>query len=364
MSFVLTVTVLLVLLVVFPPTFWIGSRVAVRTDVPTVWLRRLIASLWGVAALSYLAFLAVGAGDLGRNAVTTYVPIGASSIVGDVAAQLTICLAAAGVTLATYATLVPAIRDVREIDLPLGTAVFRLGRYAVAFAAFISVLFVLFFRTLLADGATFTAMVLPALIVVLALANPYLVRVFRKTRSPDPAERERLERLRERVGLSVGDIVVLDDADETLEIHVRGVPGRRRLFVSEYLLGTFDDETIEALLAVHAGTLRSHHRGLASYSVLGFLVVAIGALLSGSGSAVTAVILLAIVLPLPTLWAARRALFRADDYASGTVGTETVARALERSATEQNVDIVRGGFWYLLKTRPPLGRRIDRLRND
>ncbi|GAB7020592.1 hypothetical protein JCM18750_34530 [Halostagnicola bangensis] len=156
--------------------------------------------------------------------------------------------------------------------------------------------------------------------------------------------------------------MILDDADETAEIHVRGIPTRRQLFVSEHLLEAFDDETLQTIFAIQAGKLRVNHRGITVYPLLGFLVVAVGALLWGSASAVTAVILLALLIPLPTLWVARRALYRADDYASEIAGTKTVVESLERVADEQNIDIVRGGVLRVVKSRPPLGRRISRLR--
>lgn len=93
--------------------------------------------------------------------------------------------------------------------------------------------------------------------------------------------------------------------------------------------------------------------------MFGFIVFSVATLAWGSLRWYVIVIILALVGWLPVLWAARRA----DDYAVDRVGQATVADALERTATEQNLDIPSGGVGTIFKSRPALGDRIDRLRD-
>jgi hypothetical protein len=285
-------------------------------------------------------------------------------VLADVAAQFTLFLATAGVVVAAYAVVVPAIRQARDLELSTSTAVVRMSRYVVAFAALLTVLFVPFRRLLAGGGLSLAPVVLVVFVVALPVVSPFLLRVLRNVRRPTPDERERLERACDRVGLDVADVGVLADADEVLEIHVRGLSGRRRLFVSEFALTALDDATLEALLAVNAGQVEANYRAIKAYPLLGFIIIAVAAFVWGTAVSYAVVIGLALLLPLPVQWAGRRAVRRGDEYAADRVGPAVVADALERSATVQNVEIPSGGLSQLLKSRPALGARIDRLRDD
>ncbi|ELY94591.1 hypothetical protein C483_02630 [Natrialba hulunbeirensis JCM 10989] len=362
MSPVTIANAVLVLLLVFVPAFWFASRRALRSSTPTRWLRRLLVALWGVAGLTYATLFTLGHGLVVRTTLAATTPISDTSLLAEFAVQLTAALITAAVTLAVYATLVPAIRDVQEIDLPVRTALRSLGRYALALTVLFATVFALLIRALAEGGPVTYWLLLLGVIVAISVANPVLAHIFRDTRDPTPAERERLRERCDRSGLSVSSIVILDDMPETAGIHVYGVPGRRQLFVTERVLEAFDDETLEAIFAVHAGKRRTHYRSYAVHSLLGYLVLGVGAFLFGSETLVTIFILLVAVLALPTLWAARRAFYRADDYAAAVVGQDELVRALEYAAEEQNLELVDGGHWVVFKSRPPLGRRLARLR--
>ncbi|WP_049896664.1 M48 family metalloprotease [Natrialba chahannaoensis] len=362
MSPVTIANAVLALLLVFAPAFWLASRRALRSSTPTRWLRRLLVALWGVAVLTYATLFTLGHGLVVRTTLAAATPISDSSLAAEFVVQLTAALTTAAVTLAVYATLVPAIRDVQEIDLPMRTALRSLGRYALALSVLFAAVLALLLRALADDGPAVYWLLLLGAMVALAFANPVLAHVFRDTREPTSAERERLRERCDHSGLSVSSIVILDDMPETAGIHIYGVPSRRQLFVTERVLEAFDDETLEAIFAVHAGKLRAHYRGYAVYSLLGYLALGVGVLLFGSGTLVTIFIVLVAVLALPTLWAARRAFYRADDYAAAVVGRDELVRALEYAAEEQNLELVDGGRWVVFKSRPPLGRRLARLR--
>ncbi|OIB56625.1 M48 family metalloprotease [Natrialba sp. SSL1] len=362
MSPITIANAVLVLLLVFVPTFWFASRRALRSSTPTCWLRRLLVALWGVAGLTYAVLFTLGHGLFVRTTLAAITPISDSSLAAEFVVQLTAAFITATVTLAVYATLVPAIRDIQEIDLPMRTALRSLGRYALALSVLFATVFALLIRALAEGGPAIYWLLLLGAMIALALANPVLARVFRDTREPTSAERERLRERCAHSGLSVSSIVILDDMPEVAGIHVYGVPGRRQLFVTERVLEAFDDETLEAIFAVHAGKLRAHYRGYTVYSLLGYLALGVGVLLFGSGTLVTIFIAFVAVLALPTLWAARRAFYRADDYAAAVVGRDELVRALEYAADEQNLELVDGGRWVVFKSRPPLGRRLARLR--
>lgn len=350
------------------PAYWALSRLSLRTAAPTVWLRRLLMTLVPLVGGAYLLFTVVGVGDLSRNAVTTLlsgtVPVSLRSVVADFVAQFALFLSTAGVVLAAYAVVVPAIRHARDVELTTWTAVRRMGRYVTVLAVLLAVVFVPFHRVVTGEDLGLAPLALVLLLLTFPILSPAIVRVVRPVRAPEPSERDRFESACERAGLDVDDVWILTDADETLELHVRGLPGRRHLFVSEFALTGVDDETLGALLATTAGTVTHHYQAVRLAPLYGFLVAAVATLAWGSPLGYAVMIALALVLPLPVLWAARRVVRRGDDYAAARVGPETVAAALERSVTVQNLDVPSGGPTTVLKSRPPLQTRIDRLRND
>lgn len=368
MSLALRIGSVSAFLVVTLPTYWALSRLSLRTAAPTAWLRRVLITLVPLAGGGYLLFAFVGTDDAARGVVATllsgFAPPAVQSTVADFAAQFALFLPTAGVILAAYAVVVPAVSHARGLELTTWTSVRRMSRFLAVFAVLSTILFVPFHRLVTGEDPGLTPLALVVLLLALPAVSPALFRLFRPIRTPHPDERERIESSRERAGLDVADSRILTDADETLAIHVRGLPGRRRLYCSEFALRGVDDETLCALLAVNAGSVEHHYRAIKLAPLFAFLVAGVSALAWGSPSSYAALIGLALSLPLPVLWAARRAVRRADEYAAATVGRETVADALERVATERNLDVQSGGLTTVFRSRPPLGERIDRLRSD
>ncbi|WP_138006513.1 M48 family metalloprotease [Halalkalirubrum salinum] len=366
MSLALQIGTALGFVLVTLPVYWVAARVSLRTSAPTIWLRRLLITLIPAGALAYLLSRFAGTGEVAQQAVTILfpaaIPTAVTATVGDVAAQFTLFLSAACMTLAAYAVTVPAIRETREIDLSTWTAIRRVGRFALVLTGFLTILFVPFERIVMGENLGFTPVTLILVIFAFPFVTPALLRVFRSVREPTHEERDRLKSLCERAGLDVDGVWILTDADETLEIHLRGLPGRRHLYISVFGLERFDDEALGAVLAANVGGIAHHYRAIKLYPLFGFLIVGIATFAWGSALWYAIMIGSALIGWLPVLWAARQAVRRGDDYAADQVGAATVADAFERMATEQNVDIPSGGVGTIFKSRPPLQDRIDRLR--
>lgn len=366
MSLALQIGSVLAFLVVMLPVYWALSRLSLRTSAPSVWLRRLLLTFLPISGSAYLLFSLVGIGESASIIVTTqlsgFIPSSVLTPFADLAAQFALFASLAAVMLTTYAVIVPAIRRTRDIDLSTWSAIRRMGRYVAVLMVLMTVIFALFERVVSGDGIGLAPLTLTLLLLAVPFVTPVLVRVLRSVSPPKQSDRTRLESLCEQAGLDVEEVRILTDAEETLEIYPRGLPGRRHLYVSEFAL-SFDDEMLGALLATNAGTLRHHYRAIKLSPLFGFLIAGVAALVWGSPILYAILIAVALLLPLPVLWTARRAVRRADDYAAKQMGSGTVANALERIATEQNLDIPSGGLTTVFKSRPPLQDRIDRLRN-
>lgn len=370
MSLALQLGSVLVILVVTVPAYWILSRLVLRTAAPTVWLRRLLILLIPLAGGVYLllSLLALGepASDIVTALLSGVLPRSALLFFADLAAQFVLFSVTAAVTLTTYAVITPAIRHARELDVSTWRLLRRTGRFVALLTVFMTVFVVPFERVVSGDDGVLAPVTLMLFILLLTVPflTPVTIRVVRHTRPPERSERSRLEAASERAGLRAERFEVLSDAEETLEMYIRGLRSRRRVFVSEFALTGFDDETLSALLAVNAGSVKHQYGAIKHSPLFGFLVAAVAALAWGSPPAYAIMIIVALVLPLPVLWLARRAVRRADDYAAARVGHQTVADALEQMAAEQNLDIPSGGRTTVFKSRPPLQDRIDRLRDS
>ncbi|WP_058367585.1 hypothetical protein [Haloparvum sedimenti] len=221
--------------------------------------------------------------------------------------------------------------------------------------------------------------VVPVVAFLAATVGPlYAADRFRETRPPTDAERRRLDALREEAGLDVervavfspsggqkpDDAEVSDDAEGSddpgsVEISVRGPPGRRVLFLTP---GVFDleDGTATALLAAEAGRLVTYYnefRAVATAAVLALLAAVVTTLVpfEAGFSALAAVGFVAF-------WAGRRVQYAADARAADRVGAETLADAFERAAALRGVEPETGTWRTWFEVQPPLGDRIARLR--
>jgi len=293
---------------------------------------------------------------------------GGESVVGGavtIVAGLGVPAVAVG---AGYFGALPVVRDLREVDVSAGTVAVRFARYAAGFAAtlVVAVLGVALAGSSLGTGAGFAA----AVAVLLGLAwagSPWLVRLFQSTRSPTDDERERLARLCADAGFDPHAVHVLELADTKRAFaFVRGLPGRRHLFVSDYLLAELDDGTLRAYLALQAGRARVKHLEARLAVVVATTLVVLNSLfgtveIPGVGGGTVA--LAALGAGIFGLWTGRRLVYRADGYAVDRTSREAVEAAIERFAALNDAPMAWGRLTALRRMEPSLNRRIDRLRD-
>ncbi|WP_255198296.1 hypothetical protein [Halorarius litoreus] len=267
-------------------------------------------------------------------------------------------LCATAVVLAGYLGFLPAVRRTREVELGDATATVRMGRWLVVTGL------------LAATGAavvysvTVTPLTAAAAILVVALAAylaaPWLIALTQSVRAPTDAELDRLDRLCAQAGATGYRLRVLDRRDEQAAVaFVRGPPGARSLYVTDYLLEVLDDDAVAAVLAVtvanerhtayRLGVVGGVGAGLLAAVAAGYPFVALGLL---------------VLAPLPAYALGRRLVFRADDRAASRVGSTTVADTLDRTADLHDASLDAGLLARIGSLRPSRGQRIDRLRSQ
>ncbi|WP_336337367.1 peptidase [Haloarcula brevis] len=331
----------------------LGSAIVQRLSNPVARYRQLyLGVLLPFALLSYAVFRLLGFGYA--------VAGGGTGTVGTLLATFIELLVAGAVGLAAYAPTVRGVRSVRDIELSTGRALARMGRYVLGLSVFATVV-IAPLETGLPSVVLLAAVAV--LVVAVQAAAPWIIPVVRSVRRPDESTGATLNRLRERAGLTVRDVRILDtDREEMADTTVRGVPGYRRLFVTSTFLDAFDDETATALLAVQAG--RQDARVLAR--VVGGLLLTLVPLFVALADVgpLWPLVGVSLGLVVGSLWVARRGVRAADDHAADRVGPDAVADALERYAAVHDMEPSRRRFANPFSKSPPLGNRIDRLREQ
>ena len=218
---------------------------------------------------------------------------------------------------------------------------------------------------------------------------------FRDLREPTDAERGRLAYLRGEAGLDIDRVAIDRGADagsvrgaaanadaegrsegegrgdgedwsdgdpDPVDVAVRGPPRRRVLFLTEGLLGEANEALAIGLLAAEAGRVETRYtefRAVAVASVLAVLAAIVTAAVpfdTGFASLVA--------MGLVAFWVGRRVQYAADASAADAVGADRVADAFERAAAMRGVEPERGDWSTWFAVQPPLGDRIERLREE
>ena len=205
----------------------------------------------------------------------------------------------------------------------------------------------------------------------------YAADRFRDLREPTDAERAQITALAEPGGLDV-DRIAIESADETegisddasgrrgsatgpAEVAVRGPPRRRVLFLTEDVLTDLDEDVAVGLLAAEAGRVAAYYAE--------FRAVAVGAVLAALAAVVTALVPFqsgfgaVVAVGIVSFWAGRRVQYAADSRAADAVGADRVADAFERVAERRGVEPETGDWSTWFEVQPPLGDRIERLRD-
>ncbi|WP_251341804.1 peptidase [Haloplanus halophilus] len=335
----------------------VGSAVARRLSNPVAKYRVLYAGvLLPFALLAYGVLALLGFG----GAVAATALGGTDGVAATLLADFVGLLGAGLVGLAAYAPTVRGVRAVRDIDLSTGRALARMARYVVGLSAVVAVVI----APLRLTGTASPLGLAGVFVLVVAatlVGSPWIVAAVRSTATPTGATRERVDALRERAGLDVRDVRVLDtDDEETATVHVRGPPGYRRLFVTTTFLDRFDDDTAAALLAVEAGRIEAHVLPARAGSVV---AAAVPLVASVAGRGPRWVLLGAAFVALGVGFGlCRRGVRAADDHAAARVGADAVADALERYADVHGMEPTRRRVPNPLSINVALGDRIDRLR--
>lgn len=211
-----------------------------------------------------------------------------------------------------------------------------------------------------------------ALVSVVALAGGLLVaglvgpliaqRQLRRTRAPTDEELATLEGLAPEGMALPRDILVIDTVGEdSVEVAIRGPPGRRTLFVTDHVLDELEPVVARALLAGELSRTdlwyREYQVAAASLAIglgsAGFLLV-VPFEAGFGGMLVVAAVMLA---------GGRRLQYRADARAAAIVGADALADAFETVARRHDADLSRGGWRTYFEVQPPIGDRIHRLRD-
>ncbi|MGZ0747412.1 M48 family metalloprotease [Haloparvum sp. AD34] len=204
----------------------------------------------------------------------------------------------------------------------------------------------------------------------------YVADRFRDTRRPTDAERATLAELREWAALNVERVAIVetdssagatagDDSaaatrTPTIDVGVRGPPGRRVLFVTEDVLTDLDEDVAAALLAAEAGRLETYYNEFRAVAVA--VVVAILATVVTTIVPFEAGFSALAVVGFVSFWVGRRVQYAADAHAAERVGAEALADAFERVADLQGVTPETGTWRTWFEVQPPLGDRIAALR--
>ena len=290
-------------------------------------------------------------------------------------------LAGMGVaTVAGYLGAFPYVSEVRDIDVSAVEAAGSMARLVAVSLVLVAAGFGA--SSLLADsglsGPAPLFGLLLAFVVVLLGIQPRLVAFQNDVREPTDAERERLVRLCERAGLTGGvglaagtgrslpSLRILEtDANPIATALFPGLPGNRRLFVTDVLLENYDDDEVAAVLASKTGRVDRYYR---EYKIGVILVVGglLLSLVSGDLTALTgvepgALAVGVLALTVGLLWYGKQLLLAADDYAVERVGARTFVETLEAVADEHQVSYESGRVRSLLLMRPSVGARLDRL---
>ena len=202
----------------------------------------------------------------------------------------------------------------------------------------------------------------------------YAADRFRDLREPTDAERAQIAALAEPGGLDVDRIAIEsvagnDGAGDGSEagtpgparVAVRGPPRRRVLFLTEDVLTDLDEDVAVGLLAAEAGRTATYYAE--------FRAVAVGAVLAMLAAVVTALVPFesgfgaVVAVGLVSFWAGRRVQYAADSRAADAVGADRVADAFERVAERRGVEPETGDWSTWFEVQPPLGDRIERLRD-
>lgn len=268
------------------------------------------------------------------------------------------------VAVAGYVGLYPAVLRVRNVEMTTATAARRLFRYVVVLVVFVVVASQSVFIVATGPWWLTAAAVVVGMVGFLGL-SPSIVRLVHPTRAPTTHERERISALAADVDAAFHAVHVLELADaETAWIDVQGFPGRRHLFVSDYLLEQFDDEELRALLASAGERSRRYLFEVRLVPLFVVLGVVAGLFAASELRFWPVAVLVAVVAVGLSLFGSRRIVFATDAAVAERVGTDVFVGALRRFADLNDADYKYGWLGSFFAGAPSLPRRLGSLGAD
>lgn len=208
----------------------------------------------------------------------------------------------------------------------------------------------------------FVAGVTVAFLLVVFVAPLAANLALRDVREPTTVDDwDRLDSLRAGVGPDLDRVRIVETVGEaSVEVSVRGPPGYKVLFVTDYVLTDLDEDVARSLFAAEAGRLAvrySEYRAGTASAVVGLGAAAFVGLVPFTDG------MLALAVGALVLFAGGRWLqYWADARAAETVGAEGLADAFETVAALHDGDLETSGWSGYLEVQPKLGDRVERLR--
>ncbi|MDS0473985.1 M48 family metalloprotease [Natrinema sp. 1APR25-10V2] len=273
----------------------------------------------------------------------------------------------------------PTVRSLRDTSASMWNVAKGVVLVMAASAISVAVALVGFFAITSVVGSSLPVLVgaLGLIVFVSFGLSPYLVLIAQDRVPLEGERRERVERLCADLGYRPRGLFLLEgESTKTANALVAGtVPGFRYVFLTDYLLSECDDDELRAIVAHEFGHVAGRHlwqRGLLTVAVFGGWIV--GVQQFGMGGLEERFGFLGFFLPFVTLYAvyhvgflgglARWQEFRADAYAAREAGREAIVAALETLADANDTRREAGLLYSLATHHPPIGYRIDAVRDD
>lgn len=200
-------------------------------------------------------------------------------------------------------------------------------------------------------------------LVAIATVGPLLFHQrFRTVREPTETETELLEAVWPSFSDQRPPTQVIETVGErSIELSIRGPPGFKVLFVTDYVLHEIDREHVRALIA---GEMAREQLYYTEYRVIA------AALALGLGTSAFLLIIpfsygfgALLVLAAAMLAGGRWLQYRADAIAGDEVGNDALAAAFAYVADLRGIEPKSGGASDAFSVQPTLGDRIERLRD-
>ncbi len=220
----------------------------------------------------------------------------------------------------------------------------------------------------LADMGIFAVYIL----AFFALA-PYLGRVFNKSRPLEEPLRSELLKFCESLGFKVRDILVTGKKEyKVANAGVTGIiPGCKYIFVTEYMLETFEPEEIKAVIAHEIGHIKGRHLWINAIIAIGWFAFWMGVvflLVKLNVNFLSPAVFFGVFFSAYIIYfvfvqgkISIRNEFKADEFATKVVGRETVVKTLEKLAEVNLTPKRTGRLFNFLNLHPSIEERIKHL---